>query len=168
MLQRPAGTDWVVTIGNNGVGTGRFDLSTFKVEDFKSLTAEWNGRTSQPKPLPVEVDVPGKAPSAKRLKVLPENQMVESMRNRYDLDIMTFNLSGKNPEHSTVQLRSDNAVTIVNRDNGNIIAPDIKFVELNTIPSGILAIEISFRGLERKISLTHPTGERIERNLSFR
>jgi hypothetical protein len=166
-----SGDPLAVQISSNGVGTKRLDLSSLSTTDFTTITACF-GAKSVNKPLPTDVKVEGKSPDKpKQLKIEPSDEVIESMSNIYNIDIITLDKTGKIPTTTTVRFSSDNPVDLIDRSTGTSLATNTTFVNLN-VPSGVLDLRIIPAGpdrLERKVRfILDGTTETVRKQLRFR
>jgi hypothetical protein len=166
------GQPLTVTIGDLGVGREKLDLSDFPVAEYTQLTALADGRFTS-KPLPTDIKLPGKTPAGKkRLRISPESDVIESFKQEYLLQAITFAEDGKTSEQMVVRFSSDKSVSIYDAADGSVIATNVTFHRLDTGTEGIRDIKIVPHGpdkLERKVRFLHPTTtESVEKTLRFR
>jgi hypothetical protein len=166
-----SGNPLAVQIGPNGVGIKQVDLLSFSATDFTTITACF-GAKSVNKPLPTDVKIEGKsADKPKRLKIEPTDEVIESMSNKYNIDIITLDPAGKTPIATTVRFSADNPVDLIDRTTGTSLATNVTFFSIN-IPNGVLDLRIVPAGpdrLERSVRfMIDGTSEAIRKYLKFR
>lgn len=160
--------DGLVALASDGTAAWTYknipnvDSATLKVE-----MADGSGYRE------ITVAIPAKPASATsaRLKIEPTDEVIESMSNKFNIDIITLDTAGKVPTTAMVRFSADNPVNLIDRATSANIATRVTSFNLN-ITSGVLDLQMVPVGpdkLERKVRfMLDGTTDTIRKHLRFR
>ncbi|MGE5297709.1 MAG: hypothetical protein ACM3KM_00935 [Acidobacteriaceae bacterium] len=161
VLNHADGRPMAIQINDLGFASTKLNLSNFAPDKFTTLTAIAGSRSTPPKPLPVEIKVPGAVAGGKRIKVIPGDEKLDTTTNHIVLRVQSVQPDGNPEPNAGIRVASSTEIQV------NGVAG--RQLDVNTDGHGWLDLDITSSGFETSFTIIHlASGESHSKRLCFK